>query len=194
MPSVPWGPYQNDLAQGLFGSFQAAAAAHEGTAEVWQRLREAVGSWEWTTSGRGGTPTADELRATGAELLSANGVDALTVGAYRKVAGEWLAARERLSTLGPESQIDSRAIFRPPWAETGSAGVPEQYRARVQWQITPTSGEPFTKWSTYALTSPLLGIGDTIDQATAAMESDAYLMLLSGGAPPTAENLEVELI
>lgn len=194
MPATPWGPNQNPLLSGMFGSFQRGAAEHETTTAIWERLRQNAGEWEQSVSGRGGTPTISELQEAGREVLAEQGVGALQVNEYRRVAGEWLGAKERLEALGREQQVTASAIFRPPWAQTASGAVPEAFKARVQWQITPTSGEAFTKWSTYELTSPLLTTGDVIDQATAAMENDRYLMLLSGGAPPTAENLEIEQI
>jgi hypothetical protein len=190
----PGGSFASRLVTGAFGTFQQSALGRLSTEDIWQELRQTVGRWAWTASGEGGSPSVGDLEARGKAILSEQGVGIQQVNKAREAAGEWRGAREQLASLRPDQQVPAQAIFRPPWAETAATGVPEQFRARVQWQITPTTGDTFTKWSTYELTSPLLTTGDVIDQATASMESDRYLMLLSGGAPPTAENLEIEQI
>jgi hypothetical protein len=182
------------LVTGAFGALQAAAAEHATTSGAWEALRRTVGQWQWTASGEGGSPSVGELEARGKAILSEQGVGIQQMNEARRTAGEWLGARERLESLGPEGQIGAQHVFRPPWAETTGTGTPEQYRARVQWQLTTTSGETSTKWSTYELTSPLSSTSDLESQVTSAMEDDRYLLLLSGGAPPLIESLEVEQI
>lgn len=194
MPATPWGPYQNDLASGLFGTFQKAAAEGADTTTVWEKLREAAGSWLWSTAGRGGEPTPSELQDIGAGVLSSRGIGGATVSTYRGIAGSWLAAKEHLAGREPQEQVEGRDIWQPPWAKTTSSSVPSEYRARAEWRITPSEGESYTKWSTYELQNPLTSRGDVEDEIHAQQQSDPYLALLSGGAPPTIESLEIEQI
>lgn len=192
MPATPWGPNDRPLLTGAFGSFQSAALAGLSTSEVWSKLREVVGQWAFSTSGAAGTPTVSELEDTGREILSQQGIGIQQVNTYRALAGQWRGAKERIASLDQGAQIDAAAIFRPPWAATAGPAVPSQYRARVNWQITPSSGDVFTRWSTYTLTTPLMSKGDVLAQATASMEDDKYLQILSGGAPVEALEFQVE--
>lgn len=194
MPGTPWGPYQNSLLSGAFGTMQRAASERLGTAEVWSRVRQAVGSWEWQTSGRGGTPSTSELEAAGQRILSEQGVGIQEMNAYRGIAGEWRGAHEQLQQLGPQAQIMPSAIWTPPWAETTGRGVPAQYRARVQWLITPEVGEPFERWSTYALPSPLTSTADVVSQAEAASAKEPDSPPGSRGAAREVLDLQVEQI
>jgi hypothetical protein len=194
VPRTPWGPYQNDLASGLFGTFQESAAAGLDTQTVWEKLREAAGSWQWSTSGRGGEPSPEELQDVGRGVLSDQGIEGRVVGEYRKIAGEWLGAKERLGSLEPQSQIRGQHIWQPPWAQTTDPNVPSEYRARAQWQMTPTSGDSYTLWKTYELQTPLTSRGDIEGQVEGQQEDNPYLALLSGGAPPSIANIEIEQV
>lgn len=158
---------RNPLLSGLFGSFQAGAAGRLSTSDIWQQLRQAAGTWQLQATGRLEGATQDEIRATGANVLSAQGVNAASVSAYRGVAGQWLAAKNRLQGLDQAQQITAREIFAPPWATTTGPETPSRYRIRAQWQITTPAGDVMNKWGAYELTAPLTNLTDVLAQAQA---------------------------
>ena len=187
-------PGGSPLLSGLFGVFQQAASSSMSTADVWSSLRQAAGTWQWQASGGGELPSTEELEASGADILRQQGVGIQQVNTYRALAGQWRSARQAAQNLDEGEQISAGAVFRPPWASTAQSGVPERYRIRVQWQLTPAVGDAFTKWSTYELTSPLTTIANVLDQAGAKATGDRYLYTLSAGSPPVVNDYALELI
>jgi hypothetical protein len=173
-------PGQNTLMSGLFGVLQTAAQSRLPTADVWSTLRQAAGAWQFQAAGR--------------EILSQAGVGIQQVNTYRGLAGQWLAAKQRLQAADGDSQIVANQIFKPPWATTIDGAVPDRFRLRVAWQITPTAGDVFTKWSTYELTTPLTTINDALAAAGDKAAGDKYLALLSGDSLPTVSDYEIEQV
>lgn len=185
---------QNPLLSGLFGVLQQAAQGHQTTADVWQALRTAAGTWQAQAAGTAGELSQAELEENGRQVLSASGVGIQEVNTYRANAGQWLSAKEALHAAGDQSQITAKSIFVPPWATSTSNAEPSRYRVRVNWQLSPTVGEAFSKWSSYELTAPISNIEDVLAQAGSKAADDKYIYLLSGGAPPEISDYEVEQI
>jgi hypothetical protein len=156
---------ENPLLSGLFGVLQTAATQRLSTEDVWSSLRQAAGSWAFQAAGGGPTPSIADLEALGTRILSEQGVGIQQVNSYRALAGTWRQAAANAQNLPADQQILAQDIFVPPWAKTTAAGVPSEYRVRVQWQVQPTVGEAFTTWGTYQLTSPLTTIADVLTQA-----------------------------
>lgn len=192
------GPFQwkgsNGLLSGLFGVLQTAATDRLSTADVWSSLRTAAGTWQWQAQGGGELPPQSELEAAGRGILSQAGIGIQQVNQYRGIAGAWRGAKDRLQSALGGDQITARHIFTPPWATTGGDEQDSRYRLRVQWEITPTSGEPFTKWHSYELTNPLTSIGDALAQAGDKIAGDKYLSLLAGDSSPTIADYQIEMI
>lgn len=162
----------NELLHGLFGRLQAAAAARVQTQQVWQALRLAAG--ETAQQVRGATEALSdlELENIGRDVLSAGGVGVAQVNAYRKIAGQWLAAKTRLHTLDPDTQITAAAIFAPPWAQTVGSSTPDRYRVRVNWEAEDSTGNIFNKWSTYDIDGPLTSVNDLLGLAAKGARSN----------------------
>jgi hypothetical protein len=188
-----WEGY-NPLASGLFGSFQAGAAASASTADIWRDLRINAATFAWQAQGGGERPSDDELEAMGRPILSAAGIGIQQVNTYRAIAGQWQKAKANLASLNDDEQVGRSAIFVPPWAQTGANGVDARYRVRVNWEVTPSIGDVFTKWSSYEITAPVASISDALEQAGAKAAGDKYLYLLSGGAPLGISDYQVEQI
>lgn len=147
--------------------FRSAAGARASTAGLWSALRVNAATWQWQAQGGGELPSQAELEATGAEILSQQGVGIQNVNAYRAIAGAARAAHDSLQSLDLNAQLTSKQIFVPPWAKTTSDAVASRYSIRVLWNVTPAEGEVFSKWSTYEVTSPLTTMADILDQANA---------------------------
>ena len=158
-------PGASPLLSGLFGAFQNAASEHLPTADLWAQLRNAAGRWQWQASGQGELPDDATLEANGADILRGQGVGIQEVNRYRAIAGQWRAAKESLHAGDTGDQIRGQDIFQPPWAQTTQSGVPDRYRVRVQWEVTPLSGDPFNVWGAYELSDPLTSLEDLLGQA-----------------------------
>lgn len=158
-------PGASPLLSGLFGSLQQAAINRLPTADLWRQLRIDAGTWAWQTAGKGDLPDNATLESQGADILRAQGVGVREVNAYRAVASEWRSAKENLHSTSPEDQLTGREIFQPPWAQTVTGPVEDRYRVRVQWEVSPESGDAFTTWGSYELSSPLTSLSDLLDQA-----------------------------
>jgi hypothetical protein len=184
----------NPLLSGLFGTLQSAASQRLSTASVWQTLRVAAGTWQHQASGGGETPSLAQLEEAGRAVLSQAGVGIQQVNAYRGVAGQWLAAKQRLHAADSAAQVQGNQIFTPPWATTAGPDQQSRFRVRVNWTITPTAGDVFNKWSTYEMTAPVTSIDDVLGQAAAKAAGDKYLSLLSGGAEPAVADYEIEQV
>lgn len=165
MPATPWGPRDNPLLSGLFGVLQSAASARQDTASTWQALRQAAGTWAWQSQGLGELPDMATLEANGAQILRDRGVGIQEVNTYRQLAGQWRTAHENLRGVEGNEQISASEIFRPPWSQTADSAAPARYRIRVQWEVTPQTGEPFNMWASYELDSPLTSLDDLLAQA-----------------------------
>ena len=187
-------PGSNALLSGLFGSLQQGAQGRLDTAGVWALLRRNAATWEFQASGESQPPSEDELQTRGAQILREQGVGIQEVNTYRAVAGQWLAAKQRLQGADGSQQVLAEQIFRPPWAQTTGGESDSRYRIRVNWQITPAAGDVFNKWSTYEVSTPITSIEDVLAHANAKMVQDKYLVLLSGGSPPDVSDFELEQI
>ena len=158
-------PGANPLLSGLFGALQSTVGQRLDTASTWSALRQAAGTWAWQTQGRGELPDAATLEANGAEILRAQGVGIQEVNTYRRIANEWRTAHENLARSSGSEQIMANQIFRPPWAQTTTGTLPDRYRVKVQWEVTPQTGDPFGMWSSYEVQSPLTSLDDLLAQA-----------------------------
>ena len=153
------------LLSSLFGAFQTGAGQKLDTASVWKSLRVTAGQVQYRISGSYEPITEDQLEANGAQILRQQGIGIQDVNTYRKLAGQWRAAKDNLQALDPDSQIRATEIFRPPWAQTDDPSVPSRYRIRVNWEITPAAGDVFTSWASYEVTAPITSIADALEQA-----------------------------
>lgn len=187
-------PNQNSLLSGLFGSFQSSIQSHASTADLWSDLRANAATWFYQSQGGGETPTDEELQETGRRILSEQGVGIQQVNTYRALSNQWATAKANLASNDPGDQIETSDIFRPPWAQSAGAGVPDRYRVRVGWQISPAGEDQYTKWASYELTSPITNMADVLDQAGSKMAGDKYIQLLNGGDFPDVADYEIELI
>lgn len=167
MPVPGSGPLDNPLLRGLFGAFQASAAAAQSTAEIWRQLRVGAGAQAFRITGQGERPPDSVLEANGAEILRAQGVDAIAINQFRALAGQWRQAKENLGQAALGDQLQAEHIFTPPWATTSQLGVDARYRIRVQWEVQPLTGNPFKTWGSYEISSPLTSLGDLLAQAGA---------------------------
>lgn len=158
-------PSANPLLSGLFGVLQSAAASRTDTAGTWAALRQAAGTWAWQSQGLGELPDDATLQANGADILRAQGVGIQQVNAYRQVANQWRTAHENLAGAEGSDQIRGSQIFRPPWSQTATGPLPDRYRIKVQWEVTPQTGDPFSMWASYELDSPLTSLDDLLAQA-----------------------------
>jgi len=187
-------PYASPLLSGLFGSLQQAAINRLSTAATWAQLRLDTGSWAWQASGQGELPSNDELIAQGQQILSAQGVGIQQVNAYRAIANQWRTAKQNLAALDPADQITGSAIFVPPWAQTTSGNVPSRYRLRVQWEVEPSSGDAFTTWGSYEVSSPLTSLQDLLDQAGGLVGRKPTSNIPLGATVSSAVDYELEQI
>lgn len=194
MADTPGFPGQSNLLSGLFGVLQTAAQQHLSTADVWSSLRQAAGSWAFTASGQAGTPTVSELEASGARILSDQGIGIQEVNTYRALAGSWRSAAENAQSLSPDQQITAKDIFVPPWATTTSSAVPSEYRVRVEWNITPASGSAFTKWSSYQITAPLTSVEDLLNQAVTLAKGEKSSALVTDPSLTGVASYEIEQV
>ena len=192
-PTGDWAG-QNSLLSGLFGVLQQAATNRLDTATVWDQLRINAAQWEQQITGQTSGSSDADLAQRGAEILKQSGVGIAQVNAYRAVAGQWLSAKQTVQSEGGDQQLTARSVFRPPWATTVGGEQSDRYRIRVNWQVTPTAGDVFNKWSTYELTSPLTTIDQALAHAQGKALGDKYLVLLSGGAPLQVTDYEIEQI
>lgn len=194
MPDEPGFPGQSSLLSGLFGVLQSAATERLSTADVWSSLRQAAGSWAFTASGQAGTPTSEELQASGARILSEQGIGIQEVNTYRALAGSWRSAAENAQSLSPEQQITAQSIFVPPWATTTSSAVPSEYRVRVEWNITPESGSSFSKWSSYQIAAPLTSVEDLLSQAVTLAKGEKSSALVTDPSLTGVASYEIEQV
>lgn len=153
------------LLSGLFGSLQQAAVNHLPTQDLWTQLRVNAATWQWQTTGQGELPSQEVLEQQGRSILSEQGVGIQQVNTYRALANQWASAKDALHAGDPASQVNGEQIFTPPWAQTTSDAVPSRYRVRVNWEVTPTSGDPYSTWGAYEASDPLTSIQDVLDQA-----------------------------
>lgn len=158
-------PGANPLLSALFGGFQQQATNHANTQDAWTQQRIAAATWEAQSTGQGELPDNATLEARGSQLLSEQGVNAINFGQYRGIANQWRTAKDALLAGDPRDQIRANSIFTPPWAQTTSDAVPSRYRVRVEWEVTPSSGDPFSTWGTYETGDPLTSIQDVLDRA-----------------------------
>lgn len=187
-------PHASPLLSGLFGSLQQAAINRASTAETWRQLRLSAGEWAWQTSGQTERPDDATLEANGQAILRAQGVGIQEVNAYRKVANEWRSAKEQLHGTSPDDQLTAREIFQPPWSQTANAPVPDRYRVRVQWEVSPQSGDAFTTWGSYELDSPLTSLSDLLDQAGQLVGKKPTSGIPLGAVVKGASDYELEQI
>jgi hypothetical protein len=187
-------PTDVPLLRGLFGVLQAGAQQRQSTAEIWQGLRQAAGTWQFQAQGVQQPYDPAAVEEAGRAILSAQGIRGDTVSTFRGVAGQWLGAKQQLAALGEGAQITASAIFVPPWATSASAAVPDRWRIRTQWQITPTIGESFSVWKSDELTGPLTTTADTLSEAEPAANTQSGQRILSGGEPPVLTDFEIEQI
>ena len=192
MPTPPGFPGQSSLLSGLFGVLQSAALQHAPTAAVWSALRLNAGTWAWQAQGSPGAPTAQQLEAQGAQILSQQGVGIQNVNTYRALAGQWRQAARTAQQLGPNQQIMPRNIFQPPWAETGGAGAPIEFRVRVEWNVTPATGASFTKWSSYQISAPLTTVTDLLTQAVGLAKGAKSSALVTDPSLANVASFEIE--
>lgn len=187
-------PGSNDLLSGLFGAFQAGAAGKLDTASVWQQLRITAGQIQYQASGSFEPITQAQLEANGAEILRQQGVGIQQVNTYRALAGQWLGAKQNLHASDEVSQVTSGEIFRPPWAQTADPAVPDRYRVRVNWQVTPAAGDVFTSWASYELTAPVTSIADALEQAGQLVAKQPTSEMPPGAAVTGVEDYEIEQV
>jgi hypothetical protein len=167
MPGPGDWPGRNALLSGLFGVFQAGAAARLDTASIWSSLRQAAGTWQLQATGTLAGATDEEIQSAGVDALSGQSVAATGVSTYRGIAGAWLSAKQNLHQLDQDAQITAREIFTPPWSITANTAVDPRYRVRAEWEITTPDGQVFNKWGSYELTTPLTNMTDVLAQAQA---------------------------
>lgn len=184
----------NPLLRGLFGSLQSAASQSLDTSSIWSSLRAAAGSWQFSARGVAQPWDPTELEAAGRAILSAQGVNGATVSTFRGIAGSWLGSKQRLHALGEQEQITGRAVFTAPWARTADASVPSRYRLRTQWQVTPSTGDPFTVWKADEIDGPLTTLADMLGQAQPTAKTTSGQAILSGDTPPLLADFELEQI
>ena len=165
MPIGSWGAGDSPLLSGLFGVFQSMAAQYADTATIWTTLRVNAAVQANQFTGGGENPSISELEAQGAQILKSQGVDAIQVGLYRSLAGQWRTAKANLTGADQRQQITGAMIFQPPWAQTLDDSVPSRYRMRVEWQGEDAVGTPFTTWGTYEMGTPLTSIEDALARA-----------------------------
>lgn len=194
MPGPGWGAGENPLLSGLFGAFQTASAARQSTADLWTTLRVNAATWAWQAQGGGELPNMADLENTGRGILSAQGVGIRQVNAYRAIANQWRTAKSNLHQLDFTDQIGSKHIFTPPWAQTAQQGVPDRYRARVEWEITPIEGDTFTTWGSYEVDSPLTSLQDIFDQAGALVGKKPTSDIPVGATVSDVTDYELEQI
>lgn len=144
---------------------QTAAATRADTANTWAALRQAAGTWAWQSRGLGELPDQAVLEANGADILRQQGVGIREVNTYRQIANQWRTAHESLQATGRGDQLSAGQIFRPPWSQTATGPLPDRYRIRVNWEVTPQTGDPFGMWASYELDSPLTSLDDLLAQA-----------------------------
>lgn len=194
MPPGDIQPTDVPLLRGLFGTLQTGAQQHLDTATIWQNLRQAAGTWQFQAQGVQQPYDQAALEAAGRAILSAQGIRGDTVSTFRGVAGQWLAAKERLAGLDGSQQITSRELFTPPWATTTESSTPSRYRIRSQWQIEPTVGDAFSVWKSDELTGPLTNTDDILAQALPPDTGSPKVLTTLGDTPPTLIDYEVEQI
>lgn len=184
----------NPLLRGLFGVVQAGAAQHASTADIWSDLRQTAGSWQFQAQGAEQPYDPAALEEAGRAILSAQGVNAATVSSFRGVAGQWLGAKESLANRDPSEQIMASDIFTPPWATTAGGEIPSRYRIRTLWQVEPSAGDVFTKWTANEIDGPLTSLDDALAQTEPQPDTTSGKLLLSGGGPPTLLDYELEQV
>lgn len=194
MPAGQIEPTDVPLLRGLFGVLQTGAQQRLSTSDIWQNLRVAAGTWQFQAQGQAQPYDPAAVETAGRQILGAQGIRGDTVSTFRGVAGQWLAAKQRLAGIDGSQQITNREIFQPPWAITDNDAVPSRYRIRSQWQITPTTGESFTRWKADELTGPLTTLPDALSEAEPTANTESGQMILSGGEPPVLLDYEIEQI
>jgi hypothetical protein len=127
------------------------------------------------------------LEANGAAILRAQGVGIQEVNTYRSIANDWRTAKEALHSSGTTGQISADHIWTPPWSQTAGAPVPNRFRVKVQWEVTPQTGDPFNMWASYELDSPLTSLDDLLAQA-GGLSAKKPTSALPLGASITAVN------
>lgn len=194
MADGPQGPFDSDLLRGLFGSFQAGAAGHAATADIWSDLRSNAASWLFAAQGRETPYDPAELQQVGKGILTAQGIDAATVSTWRGLAGQWLQAKENLAGREPGEQVLASDIFQPPWATTNDSSVPSRYRIRTQWQVEPAAGDVFTRWRTTEIEGEITDLDSLLAQGQPTPDTTSGRLILSGIGPPELLDYSVEQI
>lgn len=161
----------------VFGAVYQAAQESLGVTGAWNYAKDTANdiASQVLSVTLGREPTEDEIaeRATG--IL--RGVSIFNMNDAYGAAKGLVVAHDALAAIGPSEQITSEMIGRPPWATTTNvAGVQEQYRIRVQRQVSVTGatypGRP--EWATYNLSGPLSSIQDALNQANQLFEGADY--------------------
>lgn len=194
MSEDPGAASDNPLLRGLFGVFQAGAAQHSQTADIWSDLRSSAASWQFQAQGLPQPYDPAELQTAGREILRAQGINAATVSSFRGIAGQWLGARTSLADRDPEGQIMASDIFTAPWARTADASVPSRYRVRTLWQVEPAAGDVFTKWKNDEIDGPLTNVDDLLANTQPTPDTESGRTILSGATGPTLLAYELEQI
>lgn len=194
MPPGEIQPTDVPLLRGLFGVLQTGAQQHLDTTSIWQSLRQAAGTWQFQAQGQPQPYDPAAVEQAGRQILSAQGIRGDTVSTFRGVAGQWLAAKERLAGHDGSQQITGREVFQPPWATTTESSTPSRYRIRSQWQVEPTVGDAFNVWKSDELTGPLTNTDDILAQALPPDTGSPKVLTTLGDTPPTLVDYEVEQI
>lgn len=152
----------------VFPAIVNAASQGASTAEVWSAIRDSAATIAGSTLGvtLGRTATDAEISAKVADILQ--GVSATQVSQARGAAGGIVQAHNNLLARGTEMQIMSDSIARPPWSQTADvAGIQEQYRIRIQREITFHGFTDVSRveWATYELAGSLTSMADAIATA-----------------------------
>lgn len=192
MAGGPWSDQQNPLLSSLFGTFQAAAAQHLSTADIWSQLRQTVAGISYQTQGVNAPADLSAVEAEGARILSEQGVNAATVSTYRGIAGSWLQAKTNLQAADADTQILANAIFVPPWAKTAVPELPSRYRIRVAWQVGEAGRATATVWKSYELTGPLSSVNSALNQAASLAVREGGSLQITTDELQGASDYEVE--
>jgi hypothetical protein len=194
VPDSPGGALSNPLLRGLFGVLQSGAAEGRGTAQIWQDLRTAAGTWQFQAQGLPQPYDPAAVTEAGRAILSAQGINGATVSSFRGVAGQWLGAKQRVTGADLTANVTAQDVFRPPWAMTTNPAVPDRFRIRTQWQFDTGDGGTATAWKTDEITAPLTTIGDALSQASLAPPTQSAPANALAAQPPVLTDYEIEQV